>query len=174
LDYFFNFILLALIYFLYFYRKWNTELKRSLIVKTLMYIYLVMVLFVTLMPFTISFEGTNNSFMETANFIPFRDLRLHYEGASREILLNILMMIPFGFLYPIIKNKGVIETVSVTLLFSLIIECFQLLRVWWDSVEIRIFDVTDLITNTIGGLIGYLIFAVLDELFKKVKKTHKT
>lgn len=67
---------------------------------TIMYVYIVMVLSVTLMPFTIPmlFGGTNNLFLERANFIPFRDLRLNYNGAIREIILNTIMMMPFGFL----------------------------------------------------------------------------
>lgn len=67
---------------------------------TIMYVYIVMVLLVTLMPFTIPilFGGNNNLFLETANFIPFRDLRLNYNGAIREIILNTIMMMPFGFL----------------------------------------------------------------------------
>ncbi|HCG4536176.1 VanZ family protein [Lysinibacillus fusiformis] len=138
--------------------------------KTIMYIYIVLVLFVTLMPFTTPFVSLNHSFMETANFIPFRDLRLHYYGAIREILLNIIMMIPFGFLYPIINKKGVIKTVITTLYFSLNIEFFQLLSVWWGSIVIRRFDVTDLITNTFGGLIGYLMFVGLKRVVtKKIK-----
>ena len=161
MDNFINFILLALIYILFFYRKWSVKSKRELIIKTLMYFYTVMVLFVTLMPFTIPFSGTNKMFMETANFIPFRDVRSHYDGAIRESILNSIMMIPFGFLYPIIKKKGLIITVISTFLFSLLIESYQLLSVWWDGLETRIFDVTDLITNTLGGLLGYLIFYLL-------------
>lgn len=75
-----------------------------------MYLYLVLVFYVTIMPFAIPFSGVNNEFMETANFIPFRDLMLKYDGAIREILLNILMMVPFGYLYPTIKKKGAIKT----------------------------------------------------------------
>ncbi|MBM7106954.1 VanZ like family protein [Brevibacillus laterosporus] len=128
---------------------------------TIIYVYIVMVLFVTVMPFPIPFGSTNNLFMETANFIPFRDLTLNYDGAVREIILNVIMMMPFGFLYPIIKKKGILNTVALTFLFSLIIESSQLLSAWWGSLHSRSFDVTDLITNTFGGLIGYLIFIVL-------------
>lgn len=169
LDYIIDFILLALIYIIIF-RRWKKESKRKFTIKTIMYVYVVMVLFVTLMPFTIPFGGTNKLFMETANFIPFRDVRLKYNGAIREILLNITMMIPFGFLYPIINKKGVIKTVISTFLFSLFIESSQLLSVWWNGVNTRIFDVTDLITNTLGGLIGYIIFFVLKLTFLRSKR----
>lgn len=170
MDYLIDFILLAVIYFLLFYRKWNRKSKKTLIINTLMYFYVVMVLFVTLMPFTIPHGRTNNLFMKTANFIPFRDIRLNYGGAVREAILNVIMMIPFGFLYPIINKRGLLITVSMTWVFSLTIECAQLLGAWWGSLSSRAFDVTDLITNTFGGLIGFFIFLVLKPLVLKVLK----
>ncbi|MGB4351007.1 MAG: hypothetical protein WBJ01_01255, partial [Tissierellaceae bacterium] len=82
MDYLINFIILVLIYFLFFYKKWNKKPKKTLIINTLMYTYIVVVLFVTLMPLPIPFlNGTNNLFLETVNLIPFRDLRLNYYGA---------------------------------------------------------------------------------------------
>lgn len=108
--------------------------------------------------------------MQTANFIPFRDLILNYNGAIREIILNVIMMMPFGFLYPIIRNRGIPKTVALTFLFSIIIEGSQLLSAWWGSLHSRSFDVTDLITNTFGGFIGYLIFIVLRPVIHKILK----
>jgi glycopeptide antibiotics resistance protein len=137
-----------------------------------MYTYIVMVLFVTLMPLPIPFlNGTNNLFLETVNLIPFRDLRLNYYGAVREIFLNIIMMIPFGFLYPIIRKVGILKTVTVVFLFSLTIESTQLLSAFWGGLASRSFDVTDLITNTFGGLVGYLFFSTLKPIIFKIYYT---
>lgn len=170
MDYFIDFLLLVLVYFLFFYRKWKRNPKVQFVMKTLMYAYIVMVLFVTLMPFTMPFGGTNNLFMETANFVPFRDLILDHKGAIREIILNVIMMMPFGFLYPTITKRGILSTVALTFFFSLIIECSQLLSAWWGGLHSRTFDVTDLITNTLGGLIGFLIFIVLRPVVNKILK----
>ncbi|MFY9214707.1 MAG: VanZ family protein [Tissierellaceae bacterium] len=169
MDYLINFIILVLIYILFFYKKWNKKPKKTLIINTLMYTYIVMVLFVTLMPLPIPFlNGTNNLFLETVNLIPFRDLRLNYYGAVREIFLNIIMMIPFGFLYPIIRKVGILKTVTVVFLFSLTIESTQLLSAFWGGLASRSFDVTDLITNTFGGLVGYLFFSTLKPIIFKI------
>ncbi|XID94959.1 VanZ family protein [Paenibacillaceae bacterium WGS1546] len=168
MDYFIDFFFLTIVYFLFFYRKWRKKSKRELVIHTLMYVYVAMVLFVTLMPFTIPFGGTNQLFMKTANLIPFRDLMLSHKGAIRELLLNIGMMTPFGILYPIVSRKGVLTTVALTFFFSLIIEFSQLLSSWWGGLHARTFDVTDLITNTLGGLIGYLIFIVIKPVVKKL------
>lgn len=167
MDYF-DFAFLAAIYVLVFYRRWVKKPIKEFIGNTVMYIYIVMVLSVTLMPFTLPFGGTNNLFLETANFIPFRDLMLNHDGAIRDIALNIIMMIPFGFLYPVIKKKGLLPTVAITFLFSLTIECSQLLSAWWGGLHTRNFDVTDLITNTFGGLIGYIIFAAFRPIVYKM------
>lgn len=170
MDYLLDFILLAFIYVLFFYRKWNKKSKKHLILNSIIYVYMVMVLFVTVMLFTLPFGGTNNLFMETANFIPFRDLMANYSGAARELLLNVIMMMPFGFLYPIAKKKGVLRTVALTFTFSLLIESSQLLSAWWGGLHSRTFDVTDLLTNTFGGLLGYLIFLALRPAVQKILK----
>lgn len=171
MDYVIDFGLLALIYFLFFYTRWRSRSRNEFIVNTLMYVYVAMVLFVTLMPFSIPTGATNLKFLEAANLKPFKDFILNYQGAKRDIVLNVIMMMPFGFLYPIIKNKGIVRTVMSTFLFSLTIESSQLLTVWLAGLQSRNFDVTDLITNTFGGLIGYVIYNVLrpvvDELLEE-------
>ena len=84
-QYLINFVILAFIYFLFFYKKWYKGSKTVFKINTLMYIYISMVLGVTLMPFPVPFlNGTNNLFLETVNLIPFRDLRLNYHGSVRE------------------------------------------------------------------------------------------
>lgn len=171
LMYFLDFFILVIIYFMFFYRKWSKGSKNMLLRNTTMYVYIMMVLFVTLMPFPIPFiNGTNNLFIKSINLIPFRDLRLNYGGAIREIILNIIMMVPFGFLYPIIKKKGVLRVTISTFLFSFVIEILQLMSAWWGGLSSRSFDVTDLITNTFGGLIGYIIFIVLRPLIQRTIK----
>ncbi|KGR90146.1 hypothetical protein CD30_13435 [Ureibacillus massiliensis 4400831 = CIP 108448 = CCUG 49529] len=165
--YFIDFILLGIVY-VFLIRKWKkVKNGKSVALFSIMYFYMVLVLYVTVMPFTIPFSGTNDWFMETANFMPFRDLRLKYDGAFREIYLNILMMFPFGLLFPLIKQKGFVKTVFATFLFSFFIESYQLLSVWWNGVQMRIFDVTDLITNTLGGALGYIAYKIFRAMVRK-------
>ncbi len=87
----------------------------------------------------------------------------------RQILLNVLMMIPFGFLLPVIKKCRLWRCIMYTFLLSLIIELLQPL-----INDYRSADITDLITNTIGGLVGYLLYLVLrqfvDVIFSKAKE----
>lgn len=168
MEIFINFLLLGIIYVFYFYRKWKKKSKFQFFLYSLMYLYISLVLYVTIMPFPIPFNSINNLLYHSINLIPFRDLIMHYDGALREVVLNVIMMVPFGFLFPLIKQRGFFITVFTTFFFSLMIETSQLLGVWWGSLYSRSFDVTDLITNTFGGIIGYFIFLLTKRLIYKI------
>lgn len=165
MDYLMNILLLTTIYFLVFHPKWRLKSKRTFILNTTFYFYIVVVLFFTIMPFRIPLGATNN-LMSTAIFIPFYDLIQGYYGAVRDIVLNIIMLMPFGFLLPLIRVTNVFKTVFLTFLFSLSIESYQLVNGWWGTSS-RIFDVTDLMTNTFGGFIGYVIWFQLATEYNK-------
>ena len=64
-------------------------------------------------------------------------------------------------LLPLLKPRQVFSTAAWTFLFSLSIETMQLLYTWSGGPSARSCDVTDLITNTLGGVLGYLLFWLL-------------
>lgn len=158
-----NFTLLLIIYILFFHKQWWDQGFISFFLRIIMYTYICMVIMVTLMPLGIRefIPGGNNLFLKTANLIPYRDIRAGYLGAVRESILNVIMLLPFGFLLPFIKKMNVCKIVGLSFLFSLTIECAQLFFMWSASAFSRSFDVTDLINNTIGGLIGYVFYKIL-------------
>ena len=85
---------------------------------------------------------------------PFRDLRNGYGNAARQLVLNVVMTVPFGFLWPLVRQRrGLWRTVLAAFLLSLGIEFLQPLL-----TTHRTADITDLIANTVGGLAGYLLF----------------
>lgn len=141
-----------------------------------MYLYLCAVLYVTILPidFTFDFKWLYHESVtvDYGNIIPFEDLLLHRTGALRGVLLNIVMTIPFGFLLPILSSKThLIKVLLSTFMLSLGIEIIQLVMTIF-LLNHRAFDVTDLITNTIGGVVGYIVYRLLSstELFKKLTK----
>ena len=97
------------------------------------------------------------------NMIPFDDYFSDRGDALRQIILNIIMMMPFGFLLPIVKKQNLLSSVFWAFLFSLGIEVTQPLINGFRSA-----DITDLITNTLGGLLGYLIYLVFKPLVNKL------
>ena len=100
-----DFIVLAIIYLFIFYRKWKAEGKDILFINTLMYIYLSFVLYFTLMPVITSLPFVFNHSYVPMNLVPFIDVSYGRGDFIRQIVLNVIMTIPFGFLLPLIKSK---------------------------------------------------------------------
>ena len=135
---------------------------------TILFVYICGVLMLTLMPFSLPVFGISSFHApwSSLNLMPFIDVQMGRPAAWREIGLNILVMVPFGILYPLVRPRNCQQTIIVTMLFSLFIEIGQLLQAWWGN-GIRIFDITDIITNTIGGAIGALLLFGLRHLLNK-------
>ncbi len=120
-----------------------------------MYVYLSFVLYFTLMPVITSLPFILNHSYKLINMVPFVDVLTGRGDFIRQVLLNIIMMVPFGFLFPITKNPavGFCRTVLFCFLISLGIELLQPLINGFRSA-----DITDLITNVIGGMTDYVFY----------------
>lgn len=92
------------------------------------------------------------------NVIPFIDMA----SDSVNACLNVLLFVPFGFLLPVLwsKFRSVKECAMMGCITSCIIEISQIFT-------FRTTDINDLITNTIGTVIGYYIAKYLTEKFTK-------
>lgn len=99
------------------------------------------------------------------NLVPFIDVSSGKGDFIRQVVLNIIMTIPFGFLLPLIKNKktNLIKIILYTFLLSLGIELLQPL-----INDFRSSDITDLITNVLGGIIGYILYIIFKPLTTKI------
>lgn len=74
------------------------------------------------------------------------------------ILFNILLTVPFGIYLRYYFQCGWKKTLLFSLLLTLSFECLQLSALFGIYPRpYRLFDVDDLITNTLGGMLGYLI-----------------
>ena len=98
----------------------------------------------------------------TINWIPFHDF------SSSNILgmvLNIIMLIPFGVFLPVYfaKFRKLLPTVLAGVIMSLTMEVLQLFT-------FRATDVDDLIMNTLGTLLGYFIGALIVRRADKKEK----
>lgn len=75
-----------------------------------------------------------------------------------QVLYNILMILPFGFYLRYYFKKSLLETIGFSFILSLFFELTQLTGLYGIYPRgYRLFDVDDLIINTFGGLIGYII-----------------
>jgi len=157
MKYLIDFTVLVLLYVFVFLSKWKIKGKDILLVNTLMYIYLSFVLYFTLMPIITSIPFVFNHPYKSMNLVPFIDVSARRGDFFRQVVLNIMMTIPFGFLFPLTRNRTakLSRTVFSCFLMSLGIEILQPL-----INGSRSSDVTDIITNVIGGVIGYGFYVI--------------
>lgn len=101
-------------------------------------------------------------FREIARFWNYRK-ELGMAAVLANIVGNVVCFIPFGTFLPILNRKArnffMILTLSFE--FSFLVECTQLIS------KVGSFDVDDLFLNTLGGVIGFLIFTVCNKLRRK-------
>ncbi|MCU6736492.1 VanZ family protein [Diplocloster agilis] len=101
-------------------------------------------------------------FQEIKRFIKYRDV-LGPMAVLTNLVGNVVGFMPFGFILPII-HRGSRQFLWITLLtfqLSLLIEVTQLI------FKVGSFDVDDLLLNTIGGMLGYLVFWICNKIRRK-------
>ncbi|MFH9008044.1 VanZ family protein [Streptomyces afghaniensis] len=93
------------------------------------------------------------------NLHPGRSLRAYLDqpelrDAVRQIGGNILLGVPFGVLVPVVapRTRGILRVLLLTAVVMLLVEFAQ-----GALVTGRAFDIDDVILNTAGALIGYLL-----------------
>lgn len=143
--------------------KTSKENKRLMWVSRLLFIlYMVCVLYFLLVS---EGFGRTNSNGYRYNLTLFAEIKRFYGllGGSMNfraiinLFGNVVCFVPFGLFVPYIFSKrfSFIRVVTATFIFSL---CIELLQLYF---MIGIFDVDDLILNTLGGAIGYIIYKIV-------------
>ena len=127
--------------------------KRKLII-ALFAIYILAVLWITL----IDREFGNRRamlvpFWEFANVI--KGVRLSF--FIGQIFFNLLMLMPFGFMLPVIKKVSLKQVLMISLCFSVGIELTQFIT----GRGLMEFD--DVFNNTVGAVLGYKVYDVMRE-----------
>ena len=94
-------------------------------------------------------------FEANVNLVPFQYMFSDYENS----LLNVLLFVPLGCFLPLLwqKFKPFYRTVFFGLGVSLLIEVLQIFTY-------RATDVNDLMTNTAGACVGFLIYFLLSKI----------
>ena len=88
----------------------------------------------------------------------------------RTSLLNILLMLPFGFGLPFIADFSGTRIVIIGALFSIAIELVQLITGLTAQVTFRIADINDVIFNTVGVAIGYVCFVGFVPVYGRISR----
>ncbi len=138
-----------------------TKHKKFLLHKEL--IYLITITYILCLFYVVTFQDNNYG---VSNYVPFKEI-FRYSIGSRKfiknILGNIMLFIPYGFLSSyLLKNKKISVTFILCLISSVTIEVVQ----YYIG---RVFDIDDIILNVSGGIIGGLLFIGLDAIRSKIR-----
>ncbi len=155
----------------------NNRIHRKYI-KIVFFIYLVIVIKVIIFKYPLEQlrqiastweKGVILEGLDTANFTLFKTIRMYidysYKLNSFENLVgNIVVFVPFGFLLPYVLERGRNFFVMLfnTFLFVLGIEVFQLFSAF------GAFDVDDILLNCSGAALGYLGYLVFERVRKRI------
>lgn len=125
-------------------------------------VMLCFIIYILLLYYIVTFQDNNYG---TNNFVLFKEI-FRYSITSKlffkNVIGNILLFIPLGFFTTgYIKNKTFIPTFILSFIISISIEFTQ-------SLIGRTVDVDDILLNTIGGVLGYLIFKLSKRLSLKI------
>lgn len=132
-------------------------MKTKNVSRILFVIYFLFLCWLVLFKFSFSFEDIQR--YRAINLDPFHDA-LNHPIRTREVIYNILIFIPYGILISIAKeNKSILNRIFQIFLTSLVFETLQFVFMIGSS------DVNDLITNTLGGVIGIVIYGIFKKVF---------
>ena len=157
-----DFIVLALIYAKWIFPKRKTS-PSEWRMDTLIFLYLLVILDFTFFPVL---SRLPMRFQESGfryNFVPFIDWTTQYGNYRWETFGNILLFIPWGLLWQN-KTGSIAKAVLAGFATSFLIEFFQPL-----ISSLRICDITDLINNTAGTLIGACVMYLITLWISKKK-----
>lgn len=107
-------------------------------------------------------------FREIKRFIIYRD-QLGTFAVFSNLFGNILIFMPFGYFLTMAgKSRSFFKTLFYSMGLSLCVEVLQLLT------RVGSFDVDDIFLNTIGGVLGFVLF-IISNLIRRhhVRKREK-
>lgn len=137
--------------------------KSHFITPVLFLLYLVLLVWIIL--FKLQFSIADLDRMREINLIPFyykEEVSFH----ATEVLENVLIFVPFGiYLCLIFKKLRFSGKLFLIAGMSVLLELCQYVLAVGRS------DVTDLITNVSGGLIGVFLYNTIVRLFHNQKST---
>ncbi len=116
--------------------------------------------------FKLSFSLKNLEPVRSINLIPFyNDGKGTVEFHISEALDNFLIFVPFGLLFGMMnKPKNLKTKILVVPFVSLLFEVMQYI------LSVGRSDITDIITNTTGGILGILVFVMMSRLVQNKDK----
>ena len=139
--------------------------KVQCIAAILLSLYIVVLLY-----FTVVGRYSHAEYEYQINFFTSYRWFFEHNGGQvlRQLLINLVMLMPVGFLLPVVinaKHKYII-TLALSLLLTVFIETMQLIT------KCGSFEVDDIINNFVGAFIGMLIYMLFSRIIQNRKGNH--
>ncbi|MDD3145019.1 MAG: VanZ family protein [Candidatus Gracilibacteria bacterium] len=167
LDYEFLFIISIPIYIVFLIVLiWKKISLNKIILKSLFYFYVISIIAVTIFPIPIQGLKEIGIYGGNNNFIPFESIfdimfndNLSIAIKMKQIVGNIILFIPMGFLIPLIlKGKNSFKNaLLIGILSSLSIELLQCLISLLLGFSYKVTDIDDILLNVLGFVFGYIL-----------------
>ena len=169
-------LLAALLTFPYalvqYHRYGSVSRLRTLVVYSFV-LYLLIAYFLVTLPLPDPESTVGNRWQDHLSLVPFGGIRIWWAGqqvnattmrgfarsfALWQVLFNVLLTVPFGVYLRYYFKQGLWRTVALTLVLSLFFELTQLSALYGICPgPYRLAATEDLITNTLGGVLGWQI-----------------
>lgn len=139
------------------------EHRQETLIKGLLLIYLLALTWIILFKMQIPLSEIGKMDYRNLNLIPFRGSVIVNEKIElSEIILNVIAFIPYGVYVSMLKEDWSLLQKAVPIFAtSFLYEALQYI------FAIGASDITDLLGNTIGGLIGIILFSLLSKILKE-------
>lgn len=136
-------------------------------------LWVIFIIYMAVLFFLVFIAGRRHLDYYRYNLVPFTEIRRYMNELFCRRLIrislenlfgNVIAFMPFGFFIPALLQKkkkffNIVTTGAVTCLFSMTIETAQLL------CRVGSCDVDDVILNTFGGILGFLVYWWMRKLF---------
>lgn len=155
------------------YHKYGSINKLRVLIIYSFILYIICVYFLAIFPLPdrdsiditapvcqlIPFNFISDIIKEVASFDNF--WQVLSDSSVYTVLFNILMFMPFGMYLRYYFKNDLKKTIFFSFLFSLFLEITQLTGLYFIYPHpYRLFDVDDLMINTLGGVIGYFVMGL--------------
>ncbi len=143
------------------------EKSKSKLTKILLLIYVIILTWIIV--FKMQFNINRLPYIRSINLIPFAEsVIINGKVYIGEIIDNLIVFIPVGIYIEMLgKEVNFFKKIMPILLLTLIFESLQYI------FHIGATDITDIIMNTLGGIVGILIINILYKIFKNDEKVNK-
>ena len=140
-----------LIWCWFIHKKYHKE-KVYYIYSTIMFIYFMVLIKVTLFPIMM-IDGMPSNVKGNVNFIPF------VNGIGRTDILNLIMTIPFGIGMPFVSKINSLTRSAISgAVLGGGIELIQYIETFLTGgFTLRTIDINDVIFNCAGSIVGFII-----------------